>query len=345
MLRAALIGCGRMGTTIDDEATGGLTDPGDPGMAYSHAMGYTVVDEVDLVAVSDVLPEKVERTQKRYNVPNGYSDYREMIQQEQPDIASITTRPGTHAEMTIFAAENGVKGIYCEKPMACSMAEVDQMVDACQQNGVKFNYGTNRRYQPLYWKMRQLIEDGHIGDLQCVVCHCGGSAAQWGHTHMSDMMLYLALDADIGYVQATIGATDDDWAELQISTDPAILMAFAQFNNGVRGYHTAGSGYEFEAIGSKGVLRSCENGSWLLSRIFGQPTYEANDVVADRGTANCIRDLAAAIENDTDTRCNVELSAKSQEMIFGFVDSGRQGGQQVSLPLVNRDLYIGRPDW
>ena len=54
MLRAALIGCGRMGTTIDDEATGGLTDPGDPRMAYSHAMGYTVVDEVDLVAVSDV---------------------------------------------------------------------------------------------------------------------------------------------------------------------------------------------------------------------------------------------------------------------------------------------------
>ena len=74
--------------------------------------------------------------------------------------------------------------------------------------------------------MRQLIEDGHIGDLQRVVCHCGGSAAQWGHTHMSDMMLYLALDADIDSVQATIGATDDDWEDLQISTDPAIFNGF-----------------------------------------------------------------------------------------------------------------------
>ena len=339
ILRAVLIGCGRMGTTIDEEVKA-PTDFKDPRMAYSHAQGYSVVNTVDLVAVSDILPEKVQRTQEKYGVPNGYSDYKKMILLEQPDIVSITTRPGTHAEIAIFSAQNGVKGIYCEKPMACSMTEVDQMVYACQQNGVKFNYGTNRRYQPLFWRMRELIEGGEIGDLQCVVCHCGPSSAQWGHTHMADMMLYLALDADVDYVQANIGATKKDWNNLQISIDPSILMAYAQFENGVRGYHTVGSGYEFEAIGSKGVLRTSSSGK-LIYRQFGQATQEIDDIVSDRGTSNCIRDLAESIEQNIETQGGVELAAKSQEMIFGFVDSGRQNGQCVSLPLANRQLYIG----
>ena len=67
-MRAVLIGCGRMGTTIDEEVTDSKGSK-DPRMAYSHAQGYSVVDGVDLVAVSDVLPEKVETTQEKYDVP------------------------------------------------------------------------------------------------------------------------------------------------------------------------------------------------------------------------------------------------------------------------------------
>ena len=342
-MRAVLIGCGRMGTTIDEEVTDSKGSK-DPRMAYSHAQGYSVVDGVDLVAVSDVLPEKVETTQEKYDVPRGYSDYREMILVERPDIVSITTRPSTHAEIAIFSAKNGVKGIYCEKPMACSMSEVDQIVSACHKNKVKFNYGTNRRYQPLFWRMRDLIESGRIGDLQCIICHCGPSSAQWGHTHMTDMMLYLALDSDVDYVQADIGATDEDWDNWQISIDPSILMAYVQFKSGVRGYHTIASGYEFEAIGSQGVLRtSGSNG--LIHKQFGRLTPETEDITPDFGTANCIRNLIDSIEHDIQTTCGVELASKSQEMIFGFVDSGRQNGRRVSFPLVNRQLCISPSGW
>ena len=156
--RACLIGCGRMGATIDDEVNDNLP--------FSHAAGYAAVENVDLVAVSDSITEKVETIQKRYNVPEGYTNYHEMIEREQPDIVSVATRPGSHAEITIFAAKNGVKGIYCEKSLCCSMAEADAMVEACTNHNIKFNYGTNRRYQAIYWKMRELIEAGEIGDLQ-----------------------------------------------------------------------------------------------------------------------------------------------------------------------------------
>jgi predicted dehydrogenase len=326
-----------MGATIDDE----VSDK----MPFSHAAGYMAVENVDLVAISDIIPDKVEAIQKRYNVPNGYTDYQEMIKKEQPDIVSIATRPATHAEITIFAAKNGVKGIYCEKPLCCSMKEADAMVSACEANGVKFNYGTNRRYQPLYWKMRELIENGEIGDLQCVICHCGVSVAQWMHTHTSDMMMYLAGDAEIEFVQGVTTAKDSDWEGNRLNTDPGIPMGYVKFTNGVLGYQVAAGGYEFEASGAKGKLRSFDNGSALQCRIHGEQPHLIEGIQPDRGTVNCIRDLIQAISTAGETQGNIQLARRSQEMIFGFVESHRQGGKRVPLPLENRSLYVGRKDW
>ena len=137
-----------------------------------------------LIAVSDVLSEKVKAIQERYNVPEGYTDYREMILKEKPDIVSIATRPATHAEITVFAAENGVKGIYCEKPLCCSMEEADAMLEACEKHGVKFNYGTQRRYMPIFQKMRELIDQGELGEIQAVIGHVGVGSQHNGGTHI-----------------------------------------------------------------------------------------------------------------------------------------------------------------
>ena len=102
--------------------------------------------------------------------------------------------------------------------------------------------------------------------------------------------------------------------------------------------------YEFEAIGSQGVLRtSGSNG--LTHKQFGRLTPETEDITPDFGTANCIRNLIDSIEHDTQTTCGVELASKSQEMIFGFVDSGRQNGRRVFFPLVNRQLCISPSGW
>ena len=114
-------------------------------------------------------------------VPNAaYTDYQEMIEKEKPDILCLATRPGPHADITVFAAENNVKGIYCEKPLCCSMEEADIMVNIVEKHGVKFNYGTQRRYMPIYRKVRELVDAGEIGDVQCTIAQYGASSALWG---------------------------------------------------------------------------------------------------------------------------------------------------------------------
>ena len=159
--RAGLIGCGRMGATIDDEVRN--RPHSELFLPYSHAAALAACPRIELAAVCDPVAEKARAAQERYHASGAYSDYREMILKERLDIVSIATRPGPHAETVIFAAENGVGGVYCEKPLCNSMRQADAMLAACLEHGVKFNYGTQRRYTPLYRHVRQLCDQGQIG--------------------------------------------------------------------------------------------------------------------------------------------------------------------------------------
>ena len=344
--KACLVGCGRMGATIDDE----VRNRPDSALylPYSHAAAYKSIEDVELVAVADIVPERVEATKRRYEVARGYTDYREMIEVEKPDIVSIATRPSTHASITIFAAEHGVKGIYCEKPLCCSMEEADAMVEACEKYGVKFNYGTQRRYMPLYRKIRELIEDGEIGEVHCIMGY-GFGGAQWTHTHTADMLMFLAGDPEVDYVQGTVLVDAADFEDNCIETDPQILLGFVKFRNGVLGYVIPGVGYEFEVSGTRGRIRVLNNGLGCQIRKVGRwgILEEASfpEFKVESGTVNCIRDLIEAIETGRETKGNILLARRSQEMIFGFVESHRRGGVRVTLPLENRSLRICPKDW
>ena len=168
-----------MGGTIDEEVRGG---PNALLLPYSHAAGYTACERTTIVAAADVVEENLERVCSKWNIPKRYTDYREMIEKEAPDILSVATRPGNHAEITTFAAEHGVKGIYCDKPLCASMEEADAMVEICEKNRVKFNLGTQRRYTPSYIKMREIVESGEIGERRSVIAYASGGAL-WGYTH------------------------------------------------------------------------------------------------------------------------------------------------------------------
>jgi len=130
--RAGLVGCGRMGATIDDE----VKDRPNSHLylPYSHAAALVACARTELVAVCDPVVEKARAAQERYGAARHYTDYQEMIRREGLDILCIATRPSPHAEVTLFAARNGVRGIYCEKPLCNSMRQADAMLEA----GIEF---------------------------------------------------------------------------------------------------------------------------------------------------------------------------------------------------------------
>ena len=92
---------------------------------------------MELVAGADLATDRLQDFKQRWSVNDLYTDYRQMLAQEQLDIVSVTTRPEERAEIVIAIAESGgVKAIYATKPMCVSLAEADAMIEACRQHGV-----------------------------------------------------------------------------------------------------------------------------------------------------------------------------------------------------------------
>ena len=203
-LKVGIIGCGRMANTIEDEQIarrkqgthrGGLVLP------YCHAGGYAVVEETEMVAACDIVEEKREAFQQRWNVPRGYADHRELIDVEKPDILSITTRPEQHAEAMIYGAEHGVKGMYAEKPLCCSLIEADAINEAFERNGVFLEFGPMRRNWAIYRQAHDIAHSGELGAVQSVIGFAGNSIGG----HFLDTLLYLLGDPEPVSIRGTLG--------------------------------------------------------------------------------------------------------------------------------------------
>ena len=162
----------------------GRTGQGDYG--HSLDLAFEGIEGVTCVAVADSDPEGLRAAGDRLSISSLYGDYHDMLDKEELDLVSVGPRwVDCHAEMVIACAEAGVKGIFCEKPMARTLAEADAMVDVVEKHGVKFNYGTNRRFTRMFWRIRELISNGDLGKIQAVIAYCGVGIAQWWHTHIS----------------------------------------------------------------------------------------------------------------------------------------------------------------
>ncbi len=98
---------------------------------------------------------------------NKYTDYKDMLAQENLDIVSICTPTDTHAQITIDCAEAGVRAIYCEKPMADTLEDCQRMIDACKANRTILQINHQRHFmRPVMRFSRDLLDTGtHVFDL------------------------------------------------------------------------------------------------------------------------------------------------------------------------------------
>ncbi|MDE2706869.1 MAG: Gfo/Idh/MocA family oxidoreductase [Gemmatimonadota bacterium] len=128
--RGAVVGCGRMGSTIDDEHIGMPHYP----WPWAHAPAMIEARGIELIGAADVDRAKLDDFAQRWGVDALYEDYRELVAQEQPDVVAVTTRPDERAEVVIGLAEAGVRAIFATKPMCRTLAEADAMIAACKAN-------------------------------------------------------------------------------------------------------------------------------------------------------------------------------------------------------------------
>ena len=91
-----------------------------------------------------------------------YTDYKEMIEKERPELAGIATESGIHAEIALYCIEHGVN-VIIEKPMAMSMADADAIVEAAMKHHVKVCACHQNRFNPAVQAARKALEQGRFG--------------------------------------------------------------------------------------------------------------------------------------------------------------------------------------
>ena len=117
------------------------------GMGRAHARSWNGSGRAKVVSASDISADSAAKFAEEFSLPSHYTDFEEMCQKEELDIVSITTWQSVRAEPTIAAAENGALGVITEKPMAASVGDAQDMMDACEKHGTKLVVGHQRRFQ------------------------------------------------------------------------------------------------------------------------------------------------------------------------------------------------------
>jgi myo-inositol 2-dehydrogenase/D-chiro-inositol 1-dehydrogenase len=142
-LGVALIGSGRMGSFHAETLARRL-----PGAR--------------LAAVADAAPGAAERLVGTLGEGRAYTDAAQLWDDADVDAVVIATPARTHADLVAAAAGAG-KAVFCEKPMAVTLAHVDRAIDAARAAGVVLQVGFNRRFAPDWAAARQLIDSGRLG--------------------------------------------------------------------------------------------------------------------------------------------------------------------------------------
>ncbi len=115
-----------------------------------------------LLCIADIYKEAADECAKENGIPYSYNDYHSILERKDIDAVVICTATNTHAKIIREAAEAG-KHIFCEKPIALDLKEIDSALSAVERTGVKLQIGFNRRFDANPQKIRKMVETGELG--------------------------------------------------------------------------------------------------------------------------------------------------------------------------------------
>ncbi len=187
MIKVAILGAGFMG-----------------GM---HAEVYGNLPNAELVAVADRDLDKAGKLVDRHRA-TAYPTAEDLLDQEKVDVVDICLPTFLHKEYAVKAAREG-KHILCEKPIALTTEDADEMIDTAEKAGVKFMIGQVLRFWPEYIKLKEIYDSGQLGKLLNITCIRLSPTPDWAwdnwltdpersggalldlHIHDTDYLLYL----------------------------------------------------------------------------------------------------------------------------------------------------------
>lgn len=170
--RVALIGCRARGT--------------------SQAKAIQQHPRAELVAVCDLLPERLNALGDRFDVTARYADFAQMLREQAPDIVNIATATRFHAPLAEAALRAGCH-VDVEKPLTLSLEELDSLMTVQRASGKQLVPHHQAAVHPPARKLREMVRQGAIGEPQTVRIRNKGYYGGYGIIHQGCHALALAI--------------------------------------------------------------------------------------------------------------------------------------------------------
>lgn len=346
-MKYALIGCGRISTNHIKAALN---------------------NKLQIVGVCDILSEKMEDILKKHELEKDetihrFTDYKELIEKEQPDLVSIATESGSHAEIALYCIDRGVN-VIIEKPMAMSMEDANKIIELSEKKNVKVSACHQNRFNVAVQELRKALETGRFGKISHGSIHVRWNRnkgyydqAPWRGTWMQDggaLMNQCIHGIDLlrwmmgNEVEEVYGATRQQFHDYLEAED--VGMAVVKFKNGAIGT-IEGTTNVYPKNLEETLYLFGENGTVKIGGTstnnidvwnFSDETEEDNknkgleevtSNVYGNGHTSLFADVIDAIQSDRKPYVDAVAGRNALEMILAIYKS-QKTGQPVKLPLM-----------
>lgn len=345
-MKYALIGCGRIAT---------------------NHMKAAMNNNLEISAVCDIICDKMDELLAKHGLENEksirkYDDYKKMIEDIKPELVSIATESGNHAEIALYCIDNGIN-VIIEKPMAMSMSDADEIIRRSEEKGVKVSACHQNRFNIAIQELRKAIEAGRFGKLSHGSIHVRwnrnenyykqapwrGTWAQDGGALMNqcihgiDLLRWMMGDE----IDEIYGATRQQFHDYLEAED--VGMAVIKFKNGAIGTIEGTTNVYPENLeetlyifGEKGTVKiggtSTNNiDVWNFadeseddSKNKGLKEQTSN--VYGNGHTSLFADVIDVIENDRKPYVDAVAGRNALEVVLSIYKS-QKTGNMVKLPL------------
>jgi len=316
-LKAAIIGCGRI--------------------SGSHIGGYEGTTDAFAVAVSDISAAALTSALDEWTFLRAFRDYRQMLREVKPDVVSVCTWPQLHAEIVCTAARAGVKGILCEKPLALTLAEIEQMADACRAAGTKLACGHQYRFHPVFIEAAECVRSGKLGKVTKARGVIRGSISNNG-PHLIDTLRFILGDPLAVRVTSQC-RREHDTVERGFPCEESALSTI-EFDGGFVGEietgHPDPRAFRIEVEGTNGSL-SVAPGALVIRD--EKKAFDVQQITAEcRQRQFC--EFARWVKGKQPTyAATYETARTAAELVLALYESVRVKGP-VGLPLQNKGDVI-----
>ncbi|MBS4218698.1 Gfo/Idh/MocA family oxidoreductase [Bacillus sp. FJAT-49711] len=345
----------------------GVAIIGSGGISYAHVEAYQQFShQCSIKAVCDVSADRANHLASYIDKETEiYINYKDILSRNDIDVVSICTPPYTHKEVVVEALKHG-KHVLCEKPLAASLQECDEMIAASKKYNRKLSIAFQSRYEKDFLQVKHVMESGMLnpitfsqlnalywrGDSYYEVdwrgkweTECGGATINL-EIHLLDIFIWLLGKVETVYAEMETISHDIDVEDLSMATLKFADGSIGQVNGtsssviNTMGFNISGENKGISIPLKFHALKENEGGFPLEDR-EGLKYLEnkASEIqVGHLGHTGPVNDLFQAIKNDREPLVNGEEARRVIEIITAIYKSATTG-ERIPLPISSNDPW------